>query len=62
MKEIEGTKFYTIPELAKILEVTPQTVRTYIKDGKLPGKRIGRPVLVTEKALRYFLGLEKEAI
>lgn len=62
MKEIEGNKFYTIQDVAKILEVTDQTVRTYIKTGKLPGKRIGRPILITEKALRYFLGLEKEAI
>jgi len=58
--EIEGIKFYTIAELSVILKVTPQTVRTYIKQGKLKGQRIGRPTLVTERSLRNFLGVETE--
>ena len=33
---IEGIKFYTIPETAKALRVTPQTIRAWIKQGKLP--------------------------
>ena len=28
---IEGIKFYTIPETATALKVTPQTIRAYIK-------------------------------
>ena len=28
---IEGIKFYTIQETAKVLQVTPQTIRSYIK-------------------------------
>lgn len=53
--EIEGIKFYRIPEVAEALQVTPQTVRAWIKDGKLRSQRIGRPILVTEKNLREFL-------
>jgi len=53
--EIEGIKFYTIPEIAEILNVTPQTVRAYIKQGKLKGQRIGRPILITENNLKEFL-------
>lgn len=53
--EIEGIKFYTIPEIAEALNVTPQTVRAYIKRGKLKGQRIGRPILITENNLREFL-------
>lgn len=53
--EIEGIKFYTIPEAAEVLNVTPQTVRAYIKQGKLKGKRIGRPILITENNLKEFL-------
>jgi predicted transcriptional regulator len=30
-KVIEGIKFYTIPETAEALRVTPQTVRAYIQ-------------------------------
>ncbi len=52
---IEGIKFYTIPEAARTLGVTPQTIRTYIKRGRLKGQRIGRPILITEKNIRDFL-------
>jgi excisionase family DNA binding protein len=52
---IEGIKFYTIPETAQALQVTPQTVRAYIKKGRLQSQRIGRPILITEKNLREFL-------
>lgn len=52
---IEGIKFYTVPETAEALNVTPQTVRSYIKQGKLKGKRIGRPILITENNLKEFL-------
>lgn len=52
---IEGIKFYTIPEAAQVLRVTPQTVRAYIKQGKLKGKRVGRPILITENNLKEFL-------
>jgi excisionase family DNA binding protein len=53
--EIEGIRFYTIPETAEALNVTPQTVRAYIKQGKLKSKRIGRPILITENNLKEFL-------
>ena len=53
--QIEGITFYTIPETAKALRVTPQTIRSYIKRGKLKSQRIGRPILVTEKNLKEFL-------
>ncbi len=52
---IEGIKFYTIQEAAEALNVTPQTVRAYIKQGKLKGKRVGRPILITENNLKEFL-------
>jgi excisionase family DNA binding protein len=52
---IEGIKFYTIQEIATALNVTPQTIRAWIKRGKLKGQRIGRPILVTEKSLLEFL-------
>jgi excisionase family DNA binding protein len=52
---IEGIKFYTIPETAQALRVTPQTIRAWIKLGRLKGKRIGRPILITEGNLKEFL-------
>ena len=52
---IEGIKFYRIPEVATALRVTPQTVRAYIKQGRLQSQRIGRPILITERNLTEFL-------
>ena len=52
---IEGIKFYTIPETATALKVTPQTIRAYIKRGRLKSQRIGRPILITESNLKEFL-------
>jgi excisionase family DNA binding protein len=52
---IEGIKFYTIPETAAALRVTPQTIRAWIKQGKIKSQRIGRPILITERNLKQFL-------
>ena len=52
---IEGIKFYTIPEVAEALRVTPQTIRAWIKKGKIKSQRIGRPILITENNLKEFL-------
>jgi len=53
--EIEGIKFYRIPEVAEALGVTTETVRAWLKKGRLKGVRAGRPILITEKNLRDFL-------
>jgi excisionase family DNA binding protein len=52
---IEGIKFYTVPETAQALRVTPQTIRAWIKQGKIKSQRIGRPILITESNLKEFL-------
>ena len=52
---IEGIKFYTLKETAQLLNVTPQTLRRYIKKGRLIGQRVGRPTLITENSLMEFL-------
>jgi excisionase family DNA binding protein len=53
---IEGIKFFTLMETAEALQVTQQTVRAYIKKGRIQSTRIGRPILITEKNLHKFLG------
>ena len=52
---IEGIKFYTIPETATALKVTPQTIRAWIKQQRIKSQRIGRPILITENNLKDFL-------
>ena len=55
---IENIRFYTVPEVSKKLNITSQTTRIYIKQGKLKGQKIGRPYLISEKSLQGFLGIE----
>ena len=52
---IEGIRFYNVTETAKVLKVTPQTIRMYIKQGRIKSKRIGRPFLIAEKSLKELL-------
>jgi excisionase family DNA binding protein len=59
---IENIKFYTIPDVANALHVTPQTIRVWIKQGRLKSQRIGRPILITENNLREFLQVEDKPI
>jgi excisionase family DNA binding protein len=53
--EIHGIKFYTVQETADSLGVTSQTIRAWIKDGRLKCQRIGRPIYITEKNILEFL-------
>lgn len=59
---IEGIKFYRVPEVAEALQVTPQTVRAWIKTGRLRSQRIGKPILITETNLKEFLAPSLEPI
>jgi excisionase family DNA binding protein len=56
---IEGIKFYTIPETAKALSVTPQTIRAWIKQAKIKSQRIRRTILITDNNLKEFLQATK---
>lgn len=58
MKEITGIKLYTVQETAQLLEVTAQTIRKYIKEGKLQARRIGRPLFIAEDSIKKFLSGE----
>jgi len=52
---IEGVKLFTVKEVAEAMGVTHQTVRKYIKVGRLRAQRVGKPLLITEKSIRAFL-------
>ncbi len=52
---IYKVKYYTIPEAAELFKVTAQTVRAWIKQGKLTGIRIGRPIYIPEESLKLFV-------
>jgi len=48
--------YYFNPALQSVhLVLTPQTIRSYIKQGRFRGQRIGRPILLIDKYLKEFL-------
>ena len=56
-------KFYLVEDLVDILPLSKQTIRIYIRIGKLPGRRIGKFYYVSQASLREFLkGRDKKAI
>lgn len=46
---------YTVPELVKLFQLNPQSVRKYLKEGRIKGRKVGTKWLVTEEAIREFL-------
>jgi excisionase family DNA binding protein len=48
-------KYYTVPEVAEKLNVHPQTIRNWIRSGKLTASKPAVKVIVSEKSLQEFL-------
>ena len=42
-----ATTYYTIAEAAELLKLHPQTLRRWIREGKLPARRFGRQFRLT---------------
>ena len=55
MIRIANIDFLTVQETAKALGVTPQTVRAYIKQGRIKGNRKRKTILIMEKDLKNFV-------
>ncbi len=62
MIEIDGIKLYTVAEVASWLKVSPQTVRAWIKEDKLKGQRVGRPIVITEQSIKEFVTGETKTV
>jgi len=48
-------KFYTVPELAKLLKVDPETIRRYLQRGILQGYKVGKDWRIEEVAVKEYL-------
>lgn len=53
--KIEGVKYYTVPEAASLLCTTAQTIRKYLREGKLMAVRVGRNLIVSGNSISSFL-------
>ena len=54
-KVILDITMYTVAEVAELLGVTHQTIRKYIKDGKMDCKKIGTKYYIYEEHIKKFL-------
>ena len=52
---ILGNKFYTVPEVSKLLSCSVMTVKNYIKAGRLEATKVGRRYLMPEQAVKTLL-------
>lgn len=53
--EVEGYKFYTVLEIANKLLLSQNTIRKYIKQGKMQGKKIGSKLYISQDSLTEYL-------
>lgn len=49
------TKFFTVPEIAKILRCHPQTIRRKIREQKIQAIFNGKSFLISESSLREYM-------
>ncbi len=55
MIQVDDVKLYSIMELSKTLNLTPLTIRIYLKKGKLKGKKIGKNWYLSDDMLKNYL-------
>jgi len=53
-------EIYDVPQLAKMLRVCQRTIRTYLNEGKIIGRMVGKRWLVSEDSLKQFF-MQEEA-
>lgn len=56
-RKIGDLKLYSVDDLHELLGISKMTIRAYLREGKLKGRKMGVKWFVTEEALRnYFNG------
>jgi len=61
MIKIGDIKAYDVQELAKLFDMTPQSIRKFIREGRIKGRKVGTRWYVTEEAIRdYLMGVDND--
>ena len=60
--QIGDIKLYSLKELSEKLEVTRVTLRSYLRSGKIKGRKMGTTWYVTEESLREYFNAERRII
>jgi excisionase family DNA binding protein len=59
--KIGGLTLYSVEDLAEILGIQERTLRKFIREGKLKGKKLAKKWYVTEENLKaYFSSVEED--
>ena len=58
--QIGELKLYSLQELSEKLGVTKVTLRTYLKNGKMKGQKMGTTWYVSEESLREYFNATKQ--
>lgn len=48
-------KIYDLKEVSNLLKMNIQTLRKYIKEGKLKASKVGTHYIITEESIKEFL-------
>lgn len=60
--QIGGLTLYTVEDLAEALNIQERTIRKFLKEGKLKGRKLANRWYVPEEALKdYFQQTEHES-
>lgn len=54
-EEAEERGVYRVEEAAKVLGVKPNAIRVWLRQGKLPGKKIGKLWMIPKDAVNTFI-------
>ena len=61
MKQLGDITFYDVQEIAKAFDMTPQSIRKFLKEGRIKARKFGTRWYVTEEAMReYLLGIDND--
>jgi excisionase family DNA binding protein len=56
---MENNGFYTVEQVAELLQVHWQTILNYIKSGKLTAVKLGKGYRVSQQAVNDFISANK---
>jgi len=54
--------YYTVDQVAKLLDMHPKTIRKFIREGKLQASRVGKQYRITGHDLSVFTGSEHNEV
>lgn len=61
-KKIGSLTLYSVDDLHELLGISKMTLRAYLREGRLKGRKLGVQWYVTEEAIRDYFNVEETAV